>query len=67
MADLMVTCDGSLMTQIKQSVTAAVAVHQPDLVLVLGDQFDEGSRPTPDADWQVRTRPLSLASSSSYS
>ncbi|KAF1315024.1 Metallophosphoesterase 1, partial [Globisporangium splendens] len=32
---------------------SAVDVHQPDLVLVLGDQFDEGGLPTPQSDWAV--------------
>lgn len=32
---------------------SAVQVHQPDLVLVLGDQLDEGGLPTPQSDWEV--------------
>ncbi|KAL4176127.1 hypothetical protein KRP22_001081 [Phytophthora ramorum] len=37
--------------QVRASARAAVDVHSPDIALVLGDQFDEGSRWTPDADW----------------
>lgn len=35
------------------TASSAVAVHDPDLVLVLGDQFDEGGLPTPQSDWEV--------------
>lgn len=32
---------------------SAVQIHKPDLVLVLGDQLDEGGLPTPQSDWEV--------------
>ncbi|KAG6586725.1 Metallophosphoesterase 1 [Phytophthora cinnamomi] len=37
--------------QVRASARAAVDVHGPQVALVLGDQFDEGSRWTPDAHW----------------
>ncbi|KAE9048290.1 hypothetical protein PR001_g509 [Phytophthora rubi] len=37
--------------QVRASARAAVDVHKPEVALVLGDQFDEGSRWTPDAHW----------------
>uniref|UniRef100_K3WEE3 Calcineurin-like phosphoesterase domain-containing protein n=1 Tax=Globisporangium ultimum (strain ATCC 200006 / CBS 805.95 / DAOM BR144) TaxID=431595 RepID=K3WEE3_GLOUD len=37
--------------QVRMTAHSAVDVHQPDLVLVLGDQFDEGGLPTPQSDW----------------
>ncbi|CAH0487177.1 unnamed protein product [Peronospora farinosa] len=37
--------------QVYASARAAVDVHNPEIVLVLGDQFDEGSRWTPTSDW----------------
>ncbi|KAF1775537.1 Metallo-dependent phosphatase-like [Phytophthora cactorum] len=37
--------------QVHTAARAAVDVHSPEVALVLGDQFDEGSRWTPDADW----------------
>lgn len=37
---------------------SAVQVHQPDLVLVLGDQLDEGGLPTSQGSWEVRVRVL---------
>ncbi|RLN63281.1 hypothetical protein BBJ28_00006387 [Nothophytophthora sp. Chile5] len=39
--------------QVHWSARAAVDVHKPDVALVLGDQFDEGTRWTPDSDWEV--------------
>ncbi|KAG6962110.1 hypothetical protein JG688_00008780 [Phytophthora aleatoria] len=37
--------------QVHTAARAAVDVHSPEVALVLGDQFDEGSRWTPGADW----------------
>ncbi|CEG45638.1 metallophosphoesterase 1 [Plasmopara halstedii] len=37
--------------QIRAAIRAAVDVHAPDVVVVLGDQFDEGGRRTSDSDW----------------
>ncbi|ETI48083.1 hypothetical protein L914_07561 [Phytophthora nicotianae] len=37
--------------QVRAAARAAVDVHSPEVALVLGDQFDEGSRWTPDVDW----------------
>ncbi|EEY57777.1 metallophosphoesterase 1, putative [Phytophthora infestans T30-4] len=37
--------------QVRAAARAAVDVHRPEVALVLGDQFDEGSRWTPNADW----------------
>ena len=39
--------------QIYASARAAVDVHDPTLVLVLGDQVDEGGRRTPRSDWDT--------------
>lgn len=39
--------------QVKMTAYSAVQVHQPDLVLLLGDQLDEGGLPTPQSDWEV--------------
>ncbi|KAG7398760.1 Metallophosphoesterase 1 [Phytophthora boehmeriae] len=38
--------------QVHASARAAVDVHRPGVVLVLGDQLDEGSRWTSDSDWE---------------
>ncbi|KAF4323424.1 hypothetical protein BBO99_00003153 [Phytophthora kernoviae] len=38
--------------QVHASARAAVDIHKPDIALVLGDQFDEGSRWTSDSDWK---------------
>lgn len=43
---------------------SAVQVHDPELVLVLGDQLDEGGLPTPQSDWEVLQRPLVVVDSS---
>ncbi|DBA01182.1 TPA: hypothetical protein N0F65_002317 [Lagenidium giganteum] len=39
--------------QMFMSIRAALDVHLPDMVLVLGDQFDEGGLPTPQDTWNV--------------
>lgn len=36
------------------TVLSALLVHRPELVLLLGDQLDEGGLPTPQRDWEVR-------------
>ncbi|KAG1703786.1 hypothetical protein DVH05_006799 [Phytophthora capsici] len=37
--------------QVRMAARAAVDVHKPEVALILGDQFDEGTRWTPRADW----------------
>jgi predicted phosphodiesterase len=39
--------------QIYMSFKASMEVHRPDVVLILGDQFDEGGFPTTQEDWDI--------------
>lgn len=56
------TCRWLHALQVRLASSAAVAVHQPDLVLVLGDQFDEGGLPTASTDWEVGALVIELHS-----
>ncbi|TYZ60974.1 hypothetical protein PybrP1_005329 [[Pythium] brassicae (nom. inval.)] len=38
--------------QVRMTALSAFQVHRPELVLVLGDQLDEGGLPTPQRDWE---------------
>jgi hypothetical protein len=44
-----------------------VHVHRPDVVLVLGDQLDEGGYPTSDPDYEVRCTYINVSAASRQS
>ena len=47
----MLTC--SCFPQIFMSMQSILWVHRPHVLLILGDQLDEGGYPTPQSDWDV--------------